>query len=70
MQFLEEFMSTRLGVRRTAEVVSAVAREGPGGRTYYDIQTRVGGGCCWPRAAFAGCVPGGKLSSGPLQGVG
>ncbi|KAI7844093.1 hypothetical protein COHA_002234 [Chlorella ohadii] len=40
-QFLEEFMSTRLGVRRTAEVVSAVPREGPGGRTYYDIQTRV-----------------------------
>lgn len=34
-------MSTRLGVRRTAEVVSAVPREGPGGRTYYDIQTQV-----------------------------
>lgn len=46
-------MSTRLGVRRTAEVVSAVAREGPGGRTYYDIQTRVGG---LGRLAMSWCV--------------
>lgn len=34
-------MSTRLGVRRTAEVVSATQRTAPDGRLYYDIQTRV-----------------------------
>lgn len=43
-------MSTRLGVKRTAEVVSATAREGPGGRTYYDIQTRVRP--CWLHGLF------------------
>lgn len=42
-QFLEEFMSTRIGVRKNAEVVSAEARAVPGdpSATYYDIQTRV-----------------------------
>jgi len=40
-QFLEEFMSTRLGVKRQGEVVSAVARTGDDGLQYYDIQTRV-----------------------------
>ena len=40
-QFLEEFMSTRLGVKRQGEVVSAVARTGDDGQQYYDIQTRV-----------------------------
>jgi hypothetical protein len=40
-QFLEEFMSTRIGVKRVGEVVSAVARTGDDGLEYYDIQTRV-----------------------------
>jgi PsbP len=40
-QFLEEFMSTRLGVKRQGEVLSAVARTGDDGLQYYDIQTRV-----------------------------
>lgn len=40
-QYLEEFMSTRLGVRRTGEVISASSRTGSDGQTYYDIQTRV-----------------------------
>jgi len=40
-QYLEEFMSTRLGVRRTGEVISASLRTGKDGRLYYDIQTRV-----------------------------
>ena len=34
-------MSTRLGVRRTTEIVSAAARTGPDGQVYYDITTRV-----------------------------
>lgn len=38
-QYLEEFMSTRLGVKRTAEVVSAAVRAGA--EEYYEIQTRV-----------------------------
>ena len=40
-QYLEEFMSTRLGVKRTAEVVAASQRTGADGQLYYDIQTRV-----------------------------
>jgi hypothetical protein len=40
-QFLEEFMSTRIGVKRQGEVISAVARTGDDGLEYYDIQTRV-----------------------------
>lgn len=31
-------MSTRLGVRRTAEVVDVSSRVGEDGKTYYDIQ--------------------------------
>ena len=31
-------MSTRLGVKRSGEVVSADRRMGPDGREYYDIQ--------------------------------
>ena len=42
-QFLEEFMSTRLGVKRTAEVVNAEERTGADGQLYYDIATRVSG---------------------------
>lgn len=41
LQYLEEFMSTRLGVKRTAEVVAASQRTAPDGRLYYDTQTRV-----------------------------
>lgn len=40
-QYLEEFMSTRIGIRKEAEVVSAVERTGADGLQYYDIQTRV-----------------------------
>lgn len=40
-QYLEEFMSTRLGVRRDAEIVSSGSRIGSDGKKYYDIQTRV-----------------------------
>ena len=40
-QYLEEFMSTRLGVKRTAEVESAESRTSSDGKVYYDIQTRV-----------------------------
>eukprot|EP00890_Picochlorum_soloecismus_P004635 jgi/Picsp_1/5172/NSC_02535-R1_lumenal -like protein len=40
-QYLEEFMSTRLGVKRTAEVESAEPRTSSDGKVYYDIQTRV-----------------------------
>ena len=41
-------MSTRLGVKRSAEVVAAAARTGADGRTYYDIQVgrRTKGGSC------------------------
>jgi hypothetical protein len=34
-------MSTRLGVKRTAEVVASSQRTGADGQLYYDIQTRV-----------------------------
>ena len=40
-QYLEEFMSTRLGVKRSAEIESATKRTGSDGKTYYDITTRV-----------------------------
>uniref|UniRef100_A0A061SP80 Lumenal-like protein n=1 Tax=Tetraselmis sp. GSL018 TaxID=582737 RepID=A0A061SP80_9CHLO len=40
-QLLEEFMSTRLGVRREAETVYASSREGLDGKLYYDIEVRV-----------------------------
>jgi hypothetical protein len=38
---LEEFMSTRIGVRKQAEVVAAAARTADDGALFYDIQTRV-----------------------------
>lgn len=38
LQYLEELMSTRLGVQRKGEVLSADRRTGPDGREYYDIQ--------------------------------
>lgn len=40
-QYLEEFMSTRLGVKRSAEVEKASKRTGSDGKIYYDIETRV-----------------------------
>lgn len=40
-QYLEEFMSTRLGVKRSAEIEKAVKRTGSDGKIYYDIETRV-----------------------------
>ena len=40
LQYLEELMSTRLGVQRKGEVLSADRRTGPDGREYYDIQAR------------------------------
>mmetsp|Transcript_24278 Transcript_24278/g.67511 ORF Transcript_24278/g.67511 Transcript_24278/m.67511 type:complete len:261 (-) Transcript_24278:115-897(-) len=40
-QYLDEFMSTRIGVRRETEVVSAQAREAPDGKSYYDIEVRI-----------------------------
>jgi hypothetical protein len=35
--YLREYMSTRLGVRRDSEIISAKCRLGPGGKKYYDI---------------------------------
>ncbi len=40
-QTLEEFMSTRLGSRKEAEVVSASQRE-VDGRLFYDVEVRIG----------------------------
>jgi hypothetical protein len=37
-QYLEELMSTRIGVRRSGEVLSSNKRIGPDGKEYYDIQ--------------------------------
>ena len=39
-QYLEELMSTRLGVQRRGEVLAADKRTGPDGKEYYDIQVR------------------------------
>lgn len=38
VQYLEELMSTRIGVKRSGEVMSATERMGPDGKKYYDIQ--------------------------------
>lgn len=35
-------MSTRLGVKRTSEVVAASSRTGADGRLYYDVQASKG----------------------------
>ena len=37
-QYLRELLSTRLGVKRTTEIVSAGERIGPDGRKYYDLE--------------------------------
>ncbi|GAB4816689.1 hypothetical protein N2152v2_003735 [Parachlorella kessleri] len=38
--FFDEFMSTRLGIKRAAEVVDASSRTASDGKTYFDIQLR------------------------------
>ena len=40
-QYLEELKTTRLGVRRDGEIVSASSRTGPDGKDYYDIQVQI-----------------------------
>ncbi|KAK9814940.1 hypothetical protein WJX73_002551 [Symbiochloris irregularis] len=40
-QCLDELGTTRLGVKREGEVVTASRRTGPDGREYYDVQLRV-----------------------------
>ncbi|KAJ7570382.1 hypothetical protein O6H91_01G117500 [Diphasiastrum complanatum] len=40
-QYLTEFMSTRLGVRRESSIVSCRSRVGGDGKTYYEIQVNV-----------------------------
>ncbi|KAJ7570379.1 hypothetical protein O6H91_01G117500 [Diphasiastrum complanatum] len=40
-QYLTEFMSTRLGVRRESSIVSCRSRVGGDGKTYYEIQKNV-----------------------------
>ena len=40
-EYLDEFLSTRLGVKREAQVVNAVKREGNDGKVYYDLQIRM-----------------------------
>lgn len=42
-QTLEEFMSTRIGSRKEAEIVGFSQREA-GGRLYYDVEVRGGAG--------------------------
>jgi len=39
-QYLEEFMSTRIGVKRTTDIVSATSRTGADGQMYYDLTFR------------------------------
>merc|ERR1712224_245593 len=40
-RYLNEFMSTRLGIRRESEIVRAGEREGKDGRLYYDVAVRI-----------------------------
>lgn len=37
----KEFMSTRLGIKREGEIISAASRTGPDGKQYYDISIRM-----------------------------
>ena len=37
-QYLRELLSTRLGVKRTTDIVSAGERIGPDGKKYYDLE--------------------------------
>lgn len=43
-QYLREMMSTRLGVKRESDVISAANRTGSDGNEYYDLQVT---GYCW-----------------------
>ena len=40
-RYLQEFMSTRLGIRRESEIVRSGEREGSDGRLYYDVVVRI-----------------------------
>jgi len=40
-EYLDEFLSTRIGVKREGKVVDAVRREGGDGRGYYDIRIQI-----------------------------
>jgi hypothetical protein len=40
-QYLEEFMSTRLGVKRVGRVISAARRTGGDGQLYYDLDIQL-----------------------------
>ena len=40
-EYLDEFLSTRIGVKREGKVVGAVRREGGDGRGYYDIRIQI-----------------------------
>jgi len=40
-EYLDEFLSTRIGVRREGKVVDAVRREGEDGKAYYDVRVRI-----------------------------
>ena len=54
LQYLEELMSTRLGVKRNGEVVAAETRMGPDGKEYYDIQVFCATSKLrWPYASWA-----------------
>ena len=57
LQYLEELMSTRLGVKRNGEVVAAETRMGPDGKEYYDIQVSFATSKCYS----AGRMPLGLL---------
>ncbi len=40
-EYLDEFLSTRIGVRREGKVVDAVRREGADGKVYYDVRVNI-----------------------------
>ncbi|WIA28241.1 hypothetical protein OEZ86_010796 [Tetradesmus obliquus] len=37
----KEFMSTRIGIKREGEIISAASRQGDDGRLYYDLEVRM-----------------------------
>jgi hypothetical protein len=47
-QYLTEFMSTRLGVRRESNVLSASSKVADDGKLYYEVEVRPN----WPRFLF------------------
>jgi hypothetical protein len=60
----QEFMSTRLGIRREGEIVKATSRTGADGREYYDIQVRLKGdsqGLC--KCSFSSSSSADRVSS-------